>query len=300
MKPSGLISVNKDPGMSSHDVVNQMRKILGTKKVGHCGTLDQMATGVLPVCFGRATRACDYAQSADKTYIASMRLGLKSSTQDIWGEILETCESHVNQDLLEDILKHFCGMQKQVPPMVSALKQNGQRLYELARRGIEVERAAREITIFSIVLDSFDEEKQEATITVDCSKGTYIRSLCHDIGNALGVGAVMTALCRSRNGRYDLQSSYTLDELKKKKEEGTLDDCILSVASIFSQYAAYTLSEKEDEDMHHGRSFPTLLSDGVYVAYNRNQEFIGLCRVENKIFSLIKGFYETQIKGDTI
>lgn len=294
MTKSGLILVNKSAGMSSHDVVNRLRRILDTRKVGHCGTLDEMATGVLPVCFGRATRACDYAQSADKTYRASLRFGMTSSTQDIWGDITETGVSQVTREMLESLLPSFLGPQDQLPPMVSALKQNGVRLYTLAREGIEVHREPRRITILKLELISFSPKAQEAEILVDCSKGTYIRTLCHDIGDALGCGAVMSALCRERNGNYSIDECLTLDELWAHKDEGTLESCIRPVDSIFRSYPAYTLSCGEEEDMRVGRVFPTTLSPGRYRAYSNAGEFIGLCLVEEGIFSLIKGFYETK------
>lgn len=294
MMKSGLILVNKGAGMSSHDVVNRLRRILETRKVGHCGTLDEMATGVLPVCFGRGTRACDYAQSADKTYRASLRFGMTSTTQDIWGEVTETGGPKVTREALEAILPSFVGPQDQLPPMVSALKQNGVRLYALAREGIEVHREPRRITILKLELTDFSEENQEAEILVDCTKGTYIRTLCHDIGSALGCGAVMSALCRERNGYYPISDCLTIEELWACKDAGTLEDCIRPVDTIFHGYPAYTLSPEEEEDMRVGRVFPTGLDAGNYRAYGESGEFIGLCKVEDGVFHLVKGFYETK------
>ena len=294
MLTSGLIPVNKPAGMSSHDVVNRLRRILGTRKVGHCGTLDEMATGVLPVCFGRATRACDYAQSADKTYRATLKLGLDTTTEDIWGETLAVHPSHVTEEEFRAVLPHFVGKLSQVPPMYSALKKDGQRLYDLARAGIEVEREAREIEVFQITLHAFDEENQTADLSFDVSKGTYIRTLCHDIGSSLGVGGAMASLCRTRNGKYTLDKSFTLDELKAHAEEGRLDDCILPVETVFSHLPRYDLSLKEEADMRFGRVFSSALPQGQVAAFAPSGEFIGLCAVEDGIFRLVKGFYETE------
>lgn len=294
MLTSGLIPVNKPAGMSSHDVVNRLRRILGTRKVGHCGTLDEMATGVLPVCFGRATRACDFAQSADKTYRAALKLGLTTTTEDIWGEVLTTTPSHVTEEQFRAVLPQFIGTLSQVPPMYSALKKDGQRLYDLARQGIEVEREAREIEVYSITLHNFDETAQTADLSFDVSKGTYIRTLCHDIGKALTVGGAMASLARTRNGRYAIENCFTIEELQTHAAEGTLDECILPVESVFSDLPRYDLTDKEEADMRFGRVFSSSLPAGRVAAFAPGGEFIGLCEVKDGIFRLVKGFYETE------
>lgn len=296
MLTSGLIPINKPAGMSSHDVVNRLRRILGTRKVGHCGTLDEMATGVLPVCFGRATRACDYAQSADKSYRATLKLGLTTTTEDIWGEALSVTPSHITEEAFRAVLPQFTGHLAQIPPMYSALKKDGQKLYDLARKGIEVAREARQIQVFSITLHHFDEAEQLADLSFDCSKGTYIRTLCHDIGAALGVGGVMASLIRTRNGKYSLENCFTIEELQAHAAAGTLDDCILPVETVFSYLPRYALTAAEEGHLRNGRVFPSLLSAGQIAAFAPSGEFIGLCEVEDGICRLVKGFYETEKK----
>ena len=291
---SGLIPVNKSAGLSSHDVVNRVRKLLGMRKVGHTGTLDEMATGVLPVLFGRATRAADFAQSADKAYRAGIRFGLTTDTQDIWGRELSRSPEPVSEEALRKALSSLPGEQMQTPPMYSAIKKNGVRLYDLARAGVETEREPRRITVFSSSLVSFSPGKQEAVIDFSVSKGTYIRTLCHDLGAALGPGAVMTSLCRTESGPFRLSECFTLEELEKKKEEGLLASCIRPVETLFKDFPRVVLSPKEEEDMRVGRRFPSSLAPGRVAAFGESGEFIGLCEIREGEFTLVKGFYETE------
>ena len=219
MEPSGVIIINKPEGMTSHDVVNKMRRLFSTRRVGHTGTLDPMATGVLVVLIGRAAKAAEYLSSDEKGYLATLRLGTTYDTEDITGTPLVTSDSIPSEEDVYSTIDTFVGDIKQIPPMYSALKVNGQKLCDLARKGVEIEREARPVTIFSI-----DTKKGELptdyTLSVRCSAGTYIRTLCADIGAALGCGGAMATLCRTLAGGFSIDSSHTLEEL----EALTLDE----------------------------------------------------------------------------
>lgn len=212
----------------------KLRGICGTKKIGHAGTLDPMATGVLPVFVGSATKACDCMPVQDKSYRATMKLGMTTDTLDITGEILTTSEVTASKYDVEHALKNFSGKIAQVPPMYSAVKIGGKKLYELARAGKVIERPKREVTIYSIELIDSDEAKNEYVIDVDCSKGTYIRTLCDDIGEYLKCGAVMTALIRTKAAGFSLDMCYTLNELQVLKESGELEKAVIPVERAFS------------------------------------------------------------------
>lgn len=216
---SGVIVVNKPEGMTSHDVVFKMRKLFMTKKVGHTGTLDPIATGVLPILIGRAAKAAEYLLSNDKVYEAKIKLGITTDTEDITGKILTKCDTLPTKAEFFAACEKFKGKIFQVPPMYSALKVNGKKLCDLARQGIEVERAPREIFIKSIAPEVIDEQNGEYSLKVECSKGTYIRTLCADIGKALGCGGVMSALNRTKSGNFDIVSSYTIEQLENMSYE---------------------------------------------------------------------------------
>lgn len=211
----GVLNINKTAGPTSHDVINRVRRIFGQRRVGHAGTLDPMATGVLVVCLGQATRLVEYLSSYDKEYRANLCLGVATDTQDSTGQVVsESDASHVTLDALKEAAKAFVGDIRQVPPMVSAVKHNGRRLYELAREGKTVERAARNVSVYSIdVFDFRPGWHAEAEIVVRCSGGTYIRTLCADIGGALGCGGIMTALTRTRVGKFALDDAVTVEQL---------------------------------------------------------------------------------------
>ena len=211
---NGIVVVNKEKGYTSHDVVNVIRRILGTRKVGHTGTLDPNATGVLPVCVGKSTRVSDMLMFSDKEYIAKVKLGITNDTYDAWGSVLSENEVNVSECELKRAISSFTGEIMQLPPMYSAIKQNGKKLYELARSGIEVDRKERKITIYECELISF--ENDTFKIRVKCSKGTYIRSLCHDIGQYLGCGACMTELVRTKASVFDIENSMTLSKIEEK------------------------------------------------------------------------------------
>lgn len=218
MEPSGILIVNKPEGMTSHDVVNKVRRLFSTKRVGHTGTLDPMASGVLVILIGRAAKAAEYISNSKKSYIATLRLGTTYDTQDITGTPLKVCDEIPTSDAVISAVNTFSGDIMQIPPMYSALKVNGQKLYDLARKGIEVERQARPITIHSISATPTSDPK-DYILSVECSAGTYIRTLCEDIGSYLNCGGAMATLKRTSAGRFDIEHSHTIKELEALTEE---------------------------------------------------------------------------------
>lgn len=282
---NGVIVINKPAEFTSFDVVAVVRKALGTKKVGHCGTLDPNATGVLPVLVGNATKAQDIIPNHDKAYKASFKLGLTSDTLDIWGAVSQQNGDDVTKKELAEVLPKFVGEIMQVPPMFSAIKKDGVRLYDLARQGIEVEREARKITVYSLVLDSFNEETQEGEITVSCSKGTYIRSLISDIAKSLGTNAVMTGLVRTSACGFTLDEAITLDELKSYVDNGEIESKVLSTESLFVIYKELKVSDKQAVRFYNGNPLDinrTALRDikpdegEVFRVKDMNGSFLGL------------------------
>ena len=249
---NGVILIDKPQGFTSFDVIAVVRRLTGQRKTGHTGTLDSNATGVLPVLLGSATKAQDLISNHDKSYTADFKLGLRTDTLDIWGSVIETREAAVTKEVVQQALEAFRGEISQVPPMYSALKKDGKRLYDLARQGIEIEREPRKITVYSLTLDAFDEEKQEGTLTVSCSKGTYIRTLTDDLGRALGTGAVMTALRRTEACGYTIGECVTLDKLRELSEEGKLGSVIRSVESLFSDEEELTVSDSQAKRFQNG------------------------------------------------
>ena len=289
---SGILVMDKPKDWTSHDVIAKLRGILKQKRIGHGGTLDPMATGVLPVFVGRATRAAEFCENAEKEYVAEITLGIVTDTQDITGSILE--ENFVTaavNDLL-DILPMFRGEQKQVPPMYSAVKQGGKKLYELARKGIEVERKPRDIFISKLELISSGKEANY-TLNITCSKGTYIRTLCHDIGAALGCGATLSALRRTRAGVYNIDKTVTLDEVSAAASSDTLANLLLPVDSIFSEISDITLGESDSRKVKNGvRIEVSGCENGKYRVYAPNGEFLLLGDVRFGQFRTIKSFFE--------
>ena len=226
---NGIINVYKERGFTSHDVVAKLRGILHMKKIGHTGTLDPDATGVLPVCLGKATKVCGLLTDKDKTYRAVVKLGVMTNTEDMTGEILAKHPVLVTKEQIERAVSKFVGEIEQVPPMYSAIKINGKKLYELARQGKEVERKARKVTIYGIKVLSIDFSENEFTMEVSCSKGTYIRTLCKDIGEFLGCGAAMKTLVRTRVSEFFLEQALTLGQIEQAVKEGKIQDylCLL-------------------------------------------------------------------------
>ena len=284
---TGIVIVDKPAGWTSQDVTARLRRVFGTRRIGHGGTLDPMATGVLPVFVGRATRGVEFFEHADKTYEAVLRLGTVTDTQDSTGAVLEKRPAAVTEAEFRDVLPKFTGKIAQIPPMYSAIKVDGKKLYELARAGKEVERKPREITIFSLELLEFSGET--AKIRVHCSKGTYIRTLCHDIGAALGCGACMETLRRTAAGEYTLADSVGLDTLLNAERP---EDYLRDVDTLFRQYPAVTLTEKQTLRCRNGNSFSIALPEGSYRAYDGQGTFLMLAKVRGGIMETVKSFFD--------
>ena len=242
---NGILLLDKPADFTSFDVCAVVRGMLHTKKVGHSGTLDPMATGVLPILVGSATRALDLIPSHDKTYVAGFRLGMTTDTLDITGNVLSECSPEVSGEELLSVMGAFRGDIMQVPPMYSAVSVGGKKLYDLARQGVEVEREARPVTIYTLTLDSYDRGTVSGVLTVSCSKGTYIRTLIDDIGNALGCGAVLTTLRRTEASGITVDRCMTLAQAQECKDNGLLESKLLPVDTIFEEYPAVYISENQ-------------------------------------------------------
>lgn len=293
----GILVVNKPSEFTSFDVVAVVRKLSGQRKIGHTGTLDPNATGVLPLLLGNATKAQDIVPNHNKEYVAGFRLGITTDTLDIWGQVKTTTDSWVTINMLSEIIPKFTGEIFQLPPMYSAVQIKGKRLYDLARQGIEVEREKRAATIYELRLLSFDEKTQEGTITVKCSKGTYIRTLIDDIGRELNVGAVMTSLVRTNACGYDIENSYTLDEIKVMAEEGTLESKLLPVESLFEKYPYVKVTESQGRRFYNGgeldcsRTYLARIKpeeDTIFRVFGSKNEFLGLGIVKGDSLKVYK------------
>lgn len=252
MENKGILIVNKPQDFTSFDVVAKLRRIAGTRRIGHGGTLDPMATGVLPVFIGGATKAVNFAISQDKEYIAGFQLGVSTDTQDCTGTVLCHSEKRVDTEQVKQALECFKGKIMQLPPMYSAIRVDGKRLYELARKGSKIERPKREITIFEIELLSFNEEKQLGLFRVLCSKGTYVRTLCHDLGEELGTYGMMSSLLRTRAGQYTLVQSHSLEEIEQAGQMDRLSEFLIPVESLFISYPAMHIDEYGRRRAEHG------------------------------------------------
>ncbi len=239
----GIIPIKKPAGFTSFDVIGKLRGVTKTRKIGHSGTLDPMATGVLPLFFGGATKVCDMLIDEDKCYVAKLKFGLSTTTQDITGTVLKTCESKVTEEEFRTVMQKFEGKQMQLPPMYSAVKVNGRPLYDLAREGKEVERAQKEIMVYSAVLKNFDEQAQTAEIEVSCGKGTFIRTLINDMGEMLGCGAVMTELCRTKACGFELAECYSIEDIENLMREGNFEEKLIPIDRIFESLPKLVLSD---------------------------------------------------------
>ena len=284
---NGIVIVDKPQDWTSQDVTSRLRRVFNTRRIGHGGTLDPMATGVLPVFVGRATRGVEFFEHAEKTYETVLRLGITTDTEDITGTILTEQPVSVSEDDILQILPQFRGEILQVPPMYSALKVNGQKLYDLARKGKEVERQPRPITIHELTFLGFCEDG--IRLRVRCSKGTYIRTLCKDIGQALGCGGCMAQLRRVSAGEYTIEESVPLQVLLETENP---EQYLRSVDTMFREYPAITLTEKQELRCRNGNSFSIDLPDGKYRAYGQSGEFLMLASVENGVMLTIKSFWE--------
>ena len=283
----GIVIVDKPQGWTSQDVVSKLRGVYKTRRIGHGGTLDPMATGVLPVFVGRATRGVEFFEHAEKIYEATLRLGIHTDTEDITGTVLEQREVSIFEADFLNILPQFRGKIQQIPPMYSAIKINGQKLCDLARKGKEVERQPREIEIFELTCLEFT--GNTARLRIHCSKGTYIRTLCKDIGAALGCGGCMESLRRVSAGEYTIGEAVPLAELLETEEP---ENHLRPVDSMFRNHPAVTLTAKQELRCRSGNSFSIALADGTYRVYGQNGEFLALSRVEAGIMSTIKSFFE--------
>ena len=285
---NGIIIIDKPADWTSMDVCAKLRGILKTKKVGHAGTLDPMATGVLPVFVGQATRGVSFAESGEKEYVATLRLGLVTDTQDTSGQTLAEYPVTVTMDDVAAVLPRFTGAIQQIPPMYSAIKINGQKLYDLARQGREVERKPRAVTIHQLeLLERLSDT--EFTLRVRCSKGTYVRTLCHDIGQALGCGGCMASLRRTMAAGYTLAESHTIDEVQAQGEA-----LLRPVDTLFRQYPEYRITHPRVEQLcRNGNAFTvkTPLESGTYRVYGMEGDFLCLSRLENGQMTSIKNFF---------
>ena len=279
---NGILCMNKPQDFTSFDVIGKLRGILHMKRLGHTGTLDPMATGVLPILVGTATKACDILPNQDKTYQATVVFGKATDTLDIWGKPLQDYpEQHVTEAALRTILPEFLGDITQLPPMYSAVSVNGKRLYELARKGETVERPTRTVHIDAITLDAFDETQQTATLTVSCGKGTYIRTLLSDIGQRLGGDAVMTDLTRTAACGYPLQNCLTFEQVAAAMADGTLEEHLLPTDSLFSSYPKLRLNAAQERMFCNGvkldlNRLRNLQPDqDIYTVYGATGTFLG-------------------------
>ena len=278
---NGILCVNKPQDFTSFDVVAKLRGILQMKRLGHGGTLDPMATGVLPVFVGTATKACDIMPDNSKSYIAGFRFGAVSDTQDIWGEVTEKSDNAVSRDDIEDILPCFIGNIMQLPPMYSAVQVNGQRLYDLARQGIEVERTPREVQINKLEILSYDENTREGTLSIECGKGTYVRTIISDMGDKLGTGGIMTSLVRTSSGGFTLEECYTFEQIQQAKDEGRLEELILPIDRVFTMLPKLRLNEAQTKMYRNGVKLDLSRIHNIredkdcYSVYGSDGKFIG-------------------------
>ena len=285
---NGVLIIDKPAGWTSMDVCAKLRGVFHEKRVGHGGTLDPMATGVLPVFLGRATRAVEYATDSDKEYIAGLKLGITTNTQDTTGEILDTRPVTVDRTALESILPQFTGEQDQIPPMFSAIKKDGKKLYELARKGVEVERKPRHIVIKELeITNQFDDTTFE--LRVLCTKGTYVRTLCHDIGAALGCGGAMCSLRRSMAAGYTLADTVSLEQVLTAEDPTVFTR---RVDSCFSQHPTVTIDGKDLFKAKNGSPFPWNGAEGIYRVYGPDQQFRLLGQCKDGTMTTLKSFFE--------
>ena len=303
----GLVLLDKPEGYTSFKAAAVLRRIYGTKRVGHTGTLDPMATGALPVLIGRATRLCSFVALSDKEYIADIRLGITTDTLDITGRVLTECVPDVSDERLLDAVAHFKGEYDQIPPMFSALKVGGKKLYELARDGKEVERKPRHVQIYRIRILQIDLPRVRMEVT--CSKGTYIRTLCHDIGEKLGCGGCMESLLRTRVERFGVAESLRISEVEQLMDEGTLQEHMIKVDEMFPDYQKVYLTPEASAAVRNGNSFR--LGDVIWISelsgfqnaervrvYDEERNFIAVYEFEkeNQLFKIVKMFFDKKEK----
>lgn len=304
----GVLNIYKEKGYTSHDVVARLRRIVGLKKIGHTGTLDPEAEGVLPVCLGKATKLCDLLTDKDKTYEAVLLLGISTDTQDTTGKILEEKNTaDLREEAVREVVLSFEGEYDQIPPMFSALKVGGKKLYELARDGKEVERKPRHVQIYRIRILQIDLPRVRMEVT--CSKGTYIRTLCHDIGEKLGCGGCMESLLRTRVERFGVAESLRISEVEQLMDEGTLQEHMIKVDEMFPDYQKVYLTPEASAAVRNGNSFR--LGDVIWISelsgfqnaervrvYDEERNFIAVYEFEkeNQLFKIVKMFFDKKEK----
>ena len=282
---SGILLLDKDEGWTSQDCVAKLRGILGEKRIGHAGTLDPLATGLLVVLVGRATRAASFAEAETKEYIAAFRPGMVTDTQDITGNLLRSSSVLPSEEEVRAVLPRFVGEIEQIPPMYSAIKINGRKLYDIARRGGEVERAPRSITIHSI--DYLEQREGDHILRIRCSKGTYIRTLCHDLGEALGCGGCMASLRRTRSGQFRVEDARHIAALTRADR-----DTLLPIDSLFPAAAPLTLDGEQERRCRCGNDFPADAPDGDARFYGESGEFLAYGRITDGRAVTVKSFFE--------
>ena len=299
---NGIICIYKEKGMTSFDVVAQVRRIFGTKKVGHGGTLDPMAEGVLPIFIGNATKAVDFCPDNTKQYLAGFKFGITTDTQDITGNVLSQTNTYVSRNKMMMIERMFTGELLQVPPMYSAVKVNGQKLYELARQGKVVDRKARPVTIYELKIKEY--EDNEGQMLVTCSKGTYIRTLIHDIGEKMGVGAVMTRLVRTKSGSFTMDDSYFLSDLEGKSPE-ELQAMLMPLEELYKQMPKAHLDEEQTRLFKNGARldadrirFDTIYDMGYYIE-DCDGVFLGLGKIDNDHSLKVERRFNTKVDDDS-
>ena len=293
---NGILVIDKSAGWTSQDVAAKLRGVFHERRVGHGGTLDPMATGVLPVFIGRATRAAEFLESAEKEYVAGLRLGVVTDTQDTSGTVLETNPVSVTRAQLEAALRQFLGPIEQIPPMYSAIKINGQKLYELARRGQEVARKPRSITIHALEL--LEGEGADWTVRVRCSKGTYVRTLCHDLGRALGCGGCMSSLRRTRAGSFTLAQAVTMQQVLDFAAGQDPQQLLMPVDAVFAAHPPLIVTLGQAAKLKNGAQVKDWqFQPGEYRVYAEDGEFLLLGRVEGGVLTTIKSFFEVNTLG---
>lgn len=283
----GIVIVDKPQGWTSQDVTARLRRVFGTRRIGHGGTLDPMATGVLPVFVGRATRGVEFFEHAEKTYETVLRLGITTDTEDMTGTVLTEEKVSFTEEQLQETLAAFRGEILQVPPMYSALKVNGQKLCDLARKGKTVERQPRPITVHELTL--VERGENTLRLRVRCSKGTYIRTLCKDIGEKLGCGGCMESLRRVAAGEYTIDEAVPLQTLLDTEEP---EKYLRGVDTMFRNYPAVTLTANQETRCRNGNAFSVSLAPGTYRAYSQTGEFLMLAKVDGGVMSTIKSFFQ--------
>ena len=287
---NGIILIDKPQGWTSHDVVGKLRGILHERRIGHSGTLDPLATGLLVVFIGRATRAVEFAEADRKEYVAGLRLGMNTDTQDITGRIISKETDIPDEPEVRIAIERFRGELEQIPPMYSAVKIGGKKLYELARKGESIERKPRHITIFGLEITGRSDN--DYILDVVCSKGTYIRTLCHDIGAALGCGGCMSSLRRTKSGVFSVDNAYTIAEIQEAADRGEEEKLMLPIDTLFAGYTKLSVDADSEKKLKNGCIINTSSPDGRFRVYSEDGEFLLLGDVKDGVMKTVKNFFE--------